>query len=64
MLPEKQLKMKKQSKSRKPAAKTFSVADWHVIYEALVDAASVHHSGPRADRYSALADRVREEKLS
>ena len=42
----------------------FSAADWNVIYDALVDAASVHHSGPTADRYSELATRVREEKLS
>lgn len=42
----------------------FSTADWRDIYDALWDAANVHHSGPRADRIVALAQKVREEKLS
>lgn len=42
----------------------FSASDWSDIYDALMDAANVHHSGPRADRIVALAQKVREEKLS
>jgi len=38
--------------------KALSVADWQVVYEGLIDAAGVHHSGPRADRYVALARKV------
>lgn len=41
----------------------FSAADWSDIYDALMDAANVHHSGARADRIVDLARRVREEKL-
>jgi hypothetical protein len=42
----------------------FSAADWHDIYDALMDAANVHHSGPRADRIVALARKIREEMIS
>lgn len=50
---------KKQRRSRRD----LSAADWRDIYDALWDAANVHHSGPRADRFVALAQKVREEKL-
>jgi len=52
-----------KARSRRSQADTFSAADWSDIYDALTDAASVHHSGARADRIVALARRVREEKL-
>ena len=42
----------------------FSKADWRDIYDALMDAANVHHSGPRADRIVDLARKIREEKLT
>jgi hypothetical protein len=45
------------------AARGFSAQDWRDIYDALMDAANVHHSGPRADRILALARKVREEVL-
>lgn len=38
----------------------FSTAEWRDIYDALMDAANVHHSGPRADRIEALARKIRE----
>ena len=40
-----------------------SAADWRDIYDALMDAANVYHSGPRADRIVALARKIREEML-
>ena len=40
-----------------------SAADWRDIYDALMDAANVHHSGARADRIVDLARRIREDKL-
>lgn len=53
---------------KKPACRTrgdtFSAADWRDIYDALMDAANLYHSGPRADRAVALAQKIREEKLS
>jgi hypothetical protein len=52
---------KKMTKKTRPA---FSAADWRDIYDGLMDAANVHHSGPRADRYEALAQKIREEVLS
>jgi len=55
------MKMKTKTKARAPR---FSAADWRDIYEGLMDAANVHHSGPRADRYVDLARRIREEALS
>jgi len=42
----------------------FSAADWRDIYDALIDAAEVHHSGSRADRILALARKIREEVIS
>jgi hypothetical protein len=51
-------------KKRSRGERAFSVADWRDIYDLLWDAANVHHSGPRADRAVALAQKVREEKLS
>jgi len=53
-------------KTRKVTARRtakFSAADWRDIYDALLDAANVHHSGPRSDRYSDLARKVREELI-
>ena len=41
-----------------------SATDWSDIYDALVDAAEAHHSGPRADRILALARKIREEVIS
>lgn len=55
-------------KSPKPTTKvrrgTFSASDCRDIYAALMDAANIHHSGPTADRYIALARRIREENDS
>ena len=42
---------------------TLSTADWRDVCDALMDAASVHHSGPRADRIEALRDKIREEMI-
>lgn len=53
---------KKKSAAFRAARETFSEADWRDIYEALMDAANVHHSGPWADRIVALARKIREEK--
>jgi hypothetical protein len=44
---------------RKTAPK-LSAADWRAVYEALMDAASQYHSGPKADRTVALARKIRE----
>lgn len=41
----------------------FSAADWRDIYDALMDAANLHHSGPRAERILVLARKIREEEL-
>jgi len=49
-------------KSSTPKAK-LSRAELLDIYDALMDAASAHHSGPRADRYVALARKIREDML-
>lgn len=49
---------------KKPTRDKFTTADWRDIYDALLDAANLHHSGPRADRISDLARKIREEKLS
>jgi hypothetical protein len=48
---------------RKTRRAKFTTADWRDIYDALMDAANVHHSGPRADRYVDLARKIREEVL-
>jgi hypothetical protein len=53
-------KKENMMKKRKPV---FSSADWRDIYDALMDAANAHHSGPKADRYVDLARRIREEVL-
>jgi hypothetical protein len=53
--------MKKKQRSK---SEVFSISDWRDIYDALMDAANVHHSGPRADRIVELARRVRESKLA
>lgn len=52
--------MKKKASTR---ITKFTAADWRDIYDALMDAANVHHSGPKADRIVALARKVREELL-
>lgn len=41
----------------------FSTHDWRDIYDALMDAANVHHSGARADRIVELARKIREAGL-
>jgi hypothetical protein len=51
------------SKSRKLRRLHFSADDWRDVYDALMDAANVHHSGPVADRFLALARRIREDVL-
>jgi len=51
------------TKKKAASSRGFSAADWRDIYDALMDAANVHHSGPRAERIVALARKVREEKL-
>ncbi len=60
--------MRKQKTTSSRKARTvvskFSAADWRDIYDALMDAANVHHSGPRADRIVELARKVREELIS
>ena len=43
---------------RKTGDDKFSAADWRDIYDAMMDAANVHHSGPRADRIVALAQKI------
>lgn len=48
---------------RKRGAVRLSAADWRAVYDALMDAAEVHHSGPRADRILAIAQKIREEAL-
>lgn len=39
-----------------------SRADWRDIHDGLMDAAEAQHSGPRADRYVALAKRAFDKK--
>ena len=41
-----------------------STADWRDIHDGLMDAVEAHHSGPRADRYAALAKRAFDKALS
>lgn len=55
---------KKKSAALRAARGMFSEADWRDIYDALMDAANMHHSGPRADRILGLARSVREELLA
>lgn len=55
---------KKLARRARGGADVLATSDWRDIYDALMDAANVHHSGPRADRIVALAQKVREEKLS
>jgi hypothetical protein len=50
-------------RTRGAATSEFSAADWRDIYDALMDAANLHHSGPRADRIIVLARKIREERL-
>jgi len=52
---------KPKKTSKKPAR--FSTKDWRDIYDALMDAANVHHSGPKADRIVDLARKIRESLL-
>jgi hypothetical protein len=40
----------------------FTADDWRDIHDALMDAASAHHSGPTADRLVVLAHKIREMK--
>lgn len=58
--------MPKVPRMKSPAKKKsqFTIADWRDIYSALMDAANWYHSGPQADRTIALAQKIREEKLS
>lgn len=58
------MKKKRSTTRARRTASTFSAADWRDIYDALMDAANVHHSGPRADRYVELAQKIREELIS
>jgi len=55
--------MSKVHPSRR-GARDFSARDWRDIYDALMDAANVHHSGPRADRIVELARKIRETKIA
>lgn len=43
--------------------KMFSQREWRDIYDALMDAAEEQHSGPKAERFLALARKIREEML-
>lgn len=55
------MKAPRQKTARhKRAAPALTRMDWRDIYDALMDAAEAHHSGPRADRILALARKVRE----
>lgn len=38
--------------------------DWSDVYDALLDAAEVHHSGPKADRIVELAKKIRESGVT
>ncbi len=53
----------KRSHARRRGESSFSARDWRDIYDALMDAANVHHSGPKADRIVDLARKVREELI-
>lgn len=53
--------MKKTGKVR--GSVRLSSAEWLDVYEALMDAAEVHHSGSRAERILALAKKIREEAM-
>jgi hypothetical protein len=53
-----------KKKRKVVARKELSAIDWRDIYDALMDAASVHHSGPRADRYVELARKIREQVMA
>ena len=44
-------------------ARRITEADWRTIYDALMEAAEKHHSGPRADHFIILARKIREEKI-
>lgn len=48
---------------RRTRADELSAQDWRDVYDALMDAANLHHSGPRADRIVALARKIREAKI-
>ena len=50
-------------KKKRSAVGKLTVSDWRDVYDALMDAANVHHSGPRADRIVALARKIREGML-
>lgn len=54
----------KKTPTRRRSAGDFSARDWRDIYDALMDAANVHHSGSRADRIIALARKIRETGLA
>lgn len=59
--------MRKPRKARRfPVTRSvgkLSATDWRDIYDALMDAANVHHSGAWADRIVDLARRIREDRL-
>lgn len=57
-------KTRKSKRAPRSSAATFTARDWSDIYDALMDAANVHHSGPRADRNIELARKIRETKLT
>jgi hypothetical protein len=49
--------------ARKKTGPKLSAKDWRDVYEALMDAANQYHSGPRAERAVALAQKIREAAL-
>jgi hypothetical protein len=49
--------------AEKREARRLNAADWRAIYDALLEAAERHHSGPRADHFITLARKIREEKM-
>lgn len=55
---------KTRKSKRARSVDAFTARDWSDIYDALMDAANVHHSGPRADRNIELARKIRETKLT
>jgi hypothetical protein len=56
--------MPKKTVNKKLIAPAFSASEWREISEALLDAASAHHSGPWAERILELRERIQKELFS
>jgi hypothetical protein len=57
-------KPSKKTPTRRRSVGNFSTRDWRDIYDALMDASNVHHSGSKADRIVELARKIREAGLA